>query len=65
VEFLRDQFGHRLLANNIHELRLAHETNNMLLNAEMRLKAGTSYRERYPYTRYLGEEEFLKKKGIT
>ncbi len=117
VEFLRDQFGHRLLANDIHELRLAHETNNMLLNAEMRLKAGLfrtesrgthfredfparddenwlawviikldgnkmklakrpipeewrpeaglPYKERYPYTRYLGEEEFLKDKGIT
>ena len=117
IEFLRDQFGDNLLANDIHELRLAHETENMLLNAEMRLKAGLfrtesrsshfredypardddswlawviikadgsemkltkrpipdewkpsaklSYKERYPVTRFLGEEEYLKGKGIT
>ncbi len=117
IEFLRDQFCDNLLANDIHELRLAHETRNMLLNAEMRLKAGLfrtesrsshfredyparddenwlawviikdeggemkltkrpipdewkpsvklSYKERYPVTRFLGEEEYLKGKGIT
>ena len=117
VEFLRDKFGPRLLANDIHELRLVHETGNMLLNAEMRLKAGLfrtesrgthfredfpardddnwlawviiklegdkmtltkkpipeewrpdaglPYKDRYPHIRYIGEEEYLKGKGIT
>jgi succinate dehydrogenase/fumarate reductase flavoprotein subunit len=117
VEFLRDQFGGNMLANDIHELRLVHETQNMLLNAEMKLRAGLerkesrgshfreeyparddknwlawiiieqskdgsmklskrnipeewkpspklSYVEKYPSTRYIGEEEYLKKKGI-
>jgi succinate dehydrogenase/fumarate reductase flavoprotein subunit len=116
IEFLRDKYGDNLLANNSHELRLAHETKNMLLNAEMRLKAGLlrtesrgshfredyparddknwlawivisadgdemkltkreipeewkpseklSYKEKYPYTRFLGEEEYLKGQGI-
>ena len=116
IEFLRDKFGDNLLANDIHELRLVHETKNMLLNAEMRLKAGLfrtesrgshfredyparddknwlawiiikaeggemkltkrpipaewkpsaglSYMDKYPITRFLGEEEYLKGKGI-
>jgi len=44
------------LANDTHELRLAHETRNMILNAEMKLRAslfrtesrGAHYREDYP-----------------
>jgi succinate dehydrogenase/fumarate reductase flavoprotein subunit len=117
VEFLRDQFSDKMLANDTHELRLVHETRNMLLNAEMKLRAGlfrtesrgahfreeyparddknwlawviidqkgdgsmnlakrdipedwkpsakVPYLEKYPYTRYIGEEEYLKGKGI-
>lgn len=56
IKFLSEHFGPNLLANNTHELRLAHETRNMLLNAEMRLKAslfrkesrGGHYREDFP-----------------
>jgi succinate dehydrogenase/fumarate reductase flavoprotein subunit len=40
VEFLRDHAAPRLMARDPHELRLAHETENMLLNAEMKLRAG-------------------------
>ncbi|MCK4953468.1 FAD-binding protein, partial [Candidatus Bathyarchaeota archaeon] len=46
----------KLKANNPHELRLAHETKNMILNAEMKLRSslyrtesrGCHYREDYP-----------------
>ena len=46
----------RLYAGDLHELRNAHETANMILNAEMKLRAslsrkesrGTHYREDYP-----------------
>jgi len=56
VEFMRDHLAPRLLAKNPHELRLAHETKNMITNAEMVLRAslfrtesrGTHYREDYP-----------------
>ncbi len=56
IEFLRDHFAPKLLANDTHELRLAHETKNMLLNAEMMLRTslfrtesrGTHYREDFP-----------------
>jgi succinate dehydrogenase/fumarate reductase flavoprotein subunit len=117
VQFLRNQFEDNLLASDIHELRLAHETKNLLLNAEMKLRAGLfrtesrgahyreefparddknwlawtiiepaedgsmkltkraipeewkpsakeSYKEKYPYTRYIGEQEYLQHKGI-
>ena len=45
-----------LIAQDTHALRLAHETRNMILNAEMKLRAslfrtesrGTHYREDYP-----------------
>ncbi len=58
VEFLREQFAPNLLANDTHQLRLAHETRNMLLNSEMKLRAGLMrtesrgdhYREDYPDT---------------
>lgn len=56
VEFMRNELSPKLLARNPHELRLAHETKNMIINAEMRLRAslfrtesrGTHYREDYP-----------------
>ena len=56
IEFLRDHFGPKLMARDTHELRLVHETRNMLLNAEMKLRAslfrtesrGAHYREDFP-----------------
>jgi succinate dehydrogenase/fumarate reductase flavoprotein subunit len=56
VEFLRDHLVPKLTAKDGHELRLAHETKNMVLNAEMILRAslfrtesrGQHYREDYP-----------------
>jgi succinate dehydrogenase/fumarate reductase flavoprotein subunit len=56
VKFLRDHLTPKLTAGDSHELRLAHETKNMVLNAEMMLRAslfrtesrGQHYREDYP-----------------
>jgi succinate dehydrogenase/fumarate reductase flavoprotein subunit len=56
VEFFRDHLVPLLYASDQHELRLVHETANMVLNAEMRLRAslfrtetrGCHYREDYP-----------------
>lgn len=56
VEFLRDQIAPKLYARDDHELRLAHETKNMIMNAEMKLRSsltrtesrGTHYREDFP-----------------
>jgi len=56
VEFLRDYLVPKLFARDPHELRLAHETKNMVLNAEIVLRSslfrtesrGTHYREDYP-----------------
>jgi succinate dehydrogenase/fumarate reductase flavoprotein subunit len=56
VEFMRDHLVPKLTAKDPHELRLAHETKNMVLNAEMRLRSsifrtesrGCHYREDYP-----------------
>jgi len=56
LSFLRDHFAPNLIANDTHELRLAHEVRNMLLNAEMKLRAslfrtesrGAHYREDFP-----------------
>jgi len=56
VEFFRDHLVPLLYASDQHELRLVHETRNMVLNAEMRLRAslfrtetrGCHYREDYP-----------------
>jgi succinate dehydrogenase/fumarate reductase flavoprotein subunit len=39
ITFLQNQFVPSLKAKDLHELRLVHETKNMLLNAEMKLKA--------------------------
>jgi succinate dehydrogenase/fumarate reductase flavoprotein subunit len=56
VEFYRDHLVPKLFARDTHELRLAHETENMVINAEMRLRAamfrtesrGSHYREDFP-----------------
>ena len=56
VTFLREHLVPQLTAKDAHDLRLAHETANMILNAEMKLRAslfrtesrGTHYREDYP-----------------
>jgi succinate dehydrogenase/fumarate reductase flavoprotein subunit len=56
VEFLRDHLVPKMTAKDAHELRLAQETKNMVLNAEMMLRAslfrtesrGLHYREDYP-----------------
>lgn len=56
IEFFRDHFASKMIASDAHGLRLVHETRNMLLNAEMKLKAslfrtesrGNHYREDYP-----------------
>lgn len=64
IEFLRDHMVPMMKSNDVHEQILALETKNMVLNAEMRLRAslyrkesrGTHYREDYP-TR--DDENFL------
>jgi succinate dehydrogenase/fumarate reductase flavoprotein subunit len=56
TEFLKNDIAPKLVAADIHELRSAHETKNMILNAEMMLKSalfrtesrGSHYREDYP-----------------
>ncbi|VGO20321.1 FAD-dependent oxidoreductase [Pontiella sulfatireligans] len=56
IEYLRDHQVPLLKADDLHELRLCHETANMVLNAEMKLRAslmrkesrGSHYREDYP-----------------
>ncbi len=56
IEFMQEQLVPKLFARDPHELRLAHETKNMVLSAEMRLRSalfrtesrGTHYREDYP-----------------
>ena len=56
VEYLRDHIVPKLYARDDHELRLAHETKNMVTSAEMKLRSslfrtesrGTHYREDYP-----------------
>jgi succinate dehydrogenase/fumarate reductase flavoprotein subunit len=56
IEFIRDHFVPKLMAEDTHALRLAHETKNMVLNAEMKLRTsllrtesrGNHYREDYP-----------------
>ena len=40
IEFIRDHLSPKLMARDPHELRLVYETNNMILNAEMKLRAG-------------------------
>jgi succinate dehydrogenase/fumarate reductase flavoprotein subunit len=56
IEFMRDEFCPKLYARDPHELRLAHETRHMIINAEMKMRAslfrtesrGMHYREDYP-----------------
>ncbi|MDV7142708.1 FAD-binding protein [Tropicimonas sp. TH_r6] len=56
IEYLRKHIVPNLVASTGHELRQAHEAANMLLNAEMKLRAGlyrtesrgTHFREDYP-----------------
>jgi succinate dehydrogenase/fumarate reductase flavoprotein subunit len=56
VEFLKEHLVPHIYANDNHELRMALETENMALNAEMMLRAslyrtesrGVHYREDYP-----------------
>jgi succinate dehydrogenase/fumarate reductase flavoprotein subunit len=45
VEELRDHHVPHLRASNLHELRLAHETKNMVLSAEMKLRASLMRKE--------------------
>lgn len=45
IEFLRDHMVPKLKANDPHELRQAIETKNMILNAEMKLRAGLARKE--------------------
>jgi succinate dehydrogenase/fumarate reductase flavoprotein subunit len=56
VEYLRDHLVPKLYARDDHELRLCHETRNMVTSAEMKLRSsllrtesrGTHYREDFP-----------------
>lgn len=56
VKFIEDHLCSQITARDAHELRMAHETRNMALNAEMMLRSslfrtesrGTHYREDYP-----------------
>jgi len=45
IEELRDHHVPMLRAADMHELRLAHETTNMIMNAEMKLKASIMRKE--------------------
>jgi len=56
VTFMQNHLVPQMFAKDVHELRLAHETKNMVLSAEMRLRSslfrtesrGNHYREEYP-----------------
>ncbi|MCP4158374.1 MAG: FAD-binding protein [bacterium] len=57
IMYLQKKFCNELVVDDFHDLRSAHETRNMLLNAEMKLRAGlvreesrgTHYREDFPF----------------
>ncbi|HLA81199.1 MAG TPA: FAD-binding protein [Thermoleophilia bacterium] len=57
IMYLQHKYAPELKVEDPHGLRLAHETRNMLLNAEMKLRAGlareesrgTHYREDFPF----------------
>jgi succinate dehydrogenase/fumarate reductase flavoprotein subunit len=57
VLYLKEHFVPRLIAKDTHELRLALETENMIINAEMKLRASmfrkesrhSHFREDYPF----------------
>jgi succinate dehydrogenase/fumarate reductase flavoprotein subunit len=67
IEELRDHHSPMLRAANLHELRLAHETENMILNAEMKLRASlmrkesrcSHYRLDYPDIDYVNWEAWI------
>ena len=56
IEFMQEYFVSKLRATNPHELRLCHEAANLVLNAEMKLRAslmrtesrGSHYRQDFP-----------------
>ena len=70
IEFLKDHITPKMLAKDSHELRLCHETKNMILNAEMMLRASLfrtesrflHYREDYPRRNDPGWLAFVKYK---
>ena len=45
IEELRDQNMPLLIASDMHELRLAHETKNMIISAQMKLEASLMRKE--------------------
>ncbi len=45
IEYLREHVVPKMIARDGHELRVAHEAANMLLNAEMKLRAGLYRKE--------------------
>jgi succinate dehydrogenase/fumarate reductase flavoprotein subunit len=45
VEELKEHHVPMLIANDLHKLRLAHETENMIITAEMKLKASLMRKE--------------------
>jgi succinate dehydrogenase/fumarate reductase flavoprotein subunit len=57
IMYLQEAYAPLLKVDDPHGLRLAHETRNMLLNAEMKLRAGlareesrgTHFREDFPF----------------
>ena len=57
IMYLQEKFAYQIKAEDFHGLRMAHEARNMLLNAEMKLRAGmareesrgTHYREDFPF----------------
>ncbi len=64
IVYLQEQFADRLLVDDFHGLRVAHEARNMLIHAEMKLRSGlareesrgTHIREDFPYR---DDENFL------
>ncbi|MFC1892189.1 FAD-binding protein [Thermodesulfobacteriota bacterium] len=57
IMYLQEKFAPELKAEDFHDLRVTHEARNMLLNAEMKIRAGlareesrgTHYREDFPF----------------
>jgi succinate dehydrogenase/fumarate reductase flavoprotein subunit len=54
IEYLREHVVPKMIARDGHELRVAHEAANMLLNAEMKLRAGL-YRKESRGTHFIEE----------
>ena len=54
IEYLREHVVPKMIARDGHELRVAHEAANMLLNAEMKLRAGM-YRKESRGTHFIEE----------